>query len=110
MLAPPRCVVLSLEEFRILPHSTITVPTVIQYQANYSGVPLATLLEKINAPLGKEFHHEALTSYLVAPGPTATPLFCLSLKRILSSWWPDIGRGCSRRQTVGTPSLPARCV
>jgi hypothetical protein len=34
----------------------------------YSGVLLATLLEKVNAPIGKELRGEAMTSYLIATG------------------------------------------
>lgn len=34
----------------------------------YSGVPLSTLLEKVNAPLGKELHGEAMALYLIATG------------------------------------------
>jgi hypothetical protein len=34
----------------------------------YSGVALATLLAKVNAPLGKELHGEAMTSYVVGSG------------------------------------------
>jgi hypothetical protein len=34
----------------------------------YSGVPLATLLQKVNAPLGKELHGGAMTSFVVATG------------------------------------------
>jgi hypothetical protein len=34
----------------------------------YSGVPLAALLAKLNAPLGKDLHKEALAAYLIATG------------------------------------------
>jgi hypothetical protein len=62
-------VALSPAEFRALPHLTITVHNGHTNAAEtYSGVPLATLLEKVNAPLGKELHGEAMTSYVVATG------------------------------------------
>jgi hypothetical protein len=62
-------VALSPADFRALPHTTITVHN-SHTDANetYSGVLLATLLAKVNAPLGKDFHEEALTSYLIATG------------------------------------------
>ena len=61
--------VFSPADFRALPHVTITVRnTHTNADETYSGVPLATLLEKVNAPLGKELHGEAMTSYLVATG------------------------------------------
>jgi hypothetical protein len=62
-------VVLSPAEFRALPHITITVHNShTNADETYSGVPLATLLAKMNAPLGKELHGEAMTSYVVATG------------------------------------------
>ncbi|MGB6027292.1 MAG: hypothetical protein WA899_12645 [Candidatus Sulfotelmatobacter sp.] len=62
-------VVLSPADFRALPHITITVHNGHTNAAEtYSGAPLATLLEKVNAPLGKELHGEAMTRYVVATG------------------------------------------
>jgi hypothetical protein len=62
-------VVLSPADFRALPQVTITVHNGhTKATETYSGVPLATLLEKVNAPLGKELHGEAMTSYVVATG------------------------------------------
>jgi hypothetical protein len=62
-------VVLSPADFRALPHVTITAHNShTNATETYSGVPLATLLEKVNAPLGKELHGEAMTSYVVATG------------------------------------------
>lgn len=56
-------------DFHALPHVTITVHNGhTNASETYSGVPLATLLAKVNAPLGKELHGEAMTSYLVATG------------------------------------------
>jgi hypothetical protein len=64
---PP--VVLSPTDFHALPHITITVHNShTNATETYSGIPLATLLEKVNAPLGKELHGDAMTSYLVATG------------------------------------------
>ena len=62
-------VVLSPAEFRALPHVTITVHNGhSNADETYSGVALATLLAKVNAPLGQELHKEALTRFLVASG------------------------------------------
>lgn len=56
-------------DFHALPHVTITVHNShTNTSETYSGVPLATLLAKVNAPLGKELHGQAMTSYLVAAG------------------------------------------
>jgi len=60
---------LSLADFRLLPHiSAVVHNSHTNSSETYSGVPLATLLAKIKAPLGKELHGEAMTSYLVATG------------------------------------------
>jgi hypothetical protein len=62
-------VVLSPADFRALPHITITVHNGHTNAAEtYSGVSRATLLQKVNVPLGKELHGEAMTSYVVATG------------------------------------------
>ncbi|MGA8502147.1 MAG: hypothetical protein WB683_11400 [Candidatus Sulfotelmatobacter sp.] len=62
-------VVLSPADFHALPHITVTVHNSHTNAAEaYSGVPLAALLVKVNAPLGKELHGEAMTSYLIATG------------------------------------------
>jgi hypothetical protein len=62
-------VVFSPADLRALPHVSITVHNGHTNAAEtYSGVPLATLLAQVNAPLGKELHGEAMTSYLIATG------------------------------------------
>jgi hypothetical protein len=62
-------VLLSPAGFRALPHVTITVHNShTNATETYSGVPLATLLAQVNAPLGKELHGEAMTSFVVATG------------------------------------------
>ncbi len=62
-------VVLSPADFHALPHVTITVHNShADASETYSGVPLSTLLEKVNAPLGKELRGEAMSSYVVATG------------------------------------------
>jgi hypothetical protein len=62
-------VALSLADFHLLPHVTITVHNGhTNASETYSGVPLATLLAKLDAPLGKELHGEAMTSYVTATG------------------------------------------
>jgi hypothetical protein len=62
-------VALSPADFSALPHITITVHNShTNADESYSGVPLATLLTMVNAPLGEKFHKEALASYLRASG------------------------------------------
>jgi hypothetical protein len=62
-------VVLSPADFHALPHITITVHNShTNADETYSGVPLATLLAKVNAPLGKELRGAAMTSIVVATG------------------------------------------
>ncbi len=60
---------LSPADFRALPHIAITVHNShTKADETYSGVPLATLLAKLNAPVGDGFRKEALTTYLIASG------------------------------------------
>jgi hypothetical protein len=62
-------VVLSLPDFHLLPHITVTVHNShTNASETYSGVPLAALLAKVNAPLDKGLHGEAMTSYVMATG------------------------------------------
>lgn len=62
-------VALSPAEFHALPHVAAMVHNPhTDKDETYSGVPLATLLAMINAPIGKELHGEALATYLVATG------------------------------------------
>ncbi len=60
---------LSPTDFRGLPHITITVHNGhANADETYSGVPLATLLQKIGAALGNELRGHAMTSYVIAAG------------------------------------------
>lgn len=62
-------VALSPADFHALPHVSITVHNGhSDTNETYSGVPLATLLEKVSAPTGKELRGDAMASYLVATG------------------------------------------
>jgi hypothetical protein len=62
-------VALSQADFRALPHISITVHNShTNADESYSGVPLATLLAMVDAPIGKELHNEGFTSYLIASG------------------------------------------
>ena len=62
-------VTVSVADFHALPHITITVHNGHTNAAeSYSGVALATLLGKVNAPTGKELRGEAMTCYLIATG------------------------------------------
>ncbi|MGA9391635.1 MAG: hypothetical protein WBV69_14440 [Candidatus Sulfotelmatobacter sp.] len=62
-------VTFSPAEFRALPRVSLTVHNGhTDASETYSGVPLATLLAKVNAPLGKELRGGAMTSYVIATG------------------------------------------
>lgn len=62
-------VVLSPADFKALPHISITVHNAhSNTDETYSGVPLADLLAKVNAPLGKELRGIALTHPILATG------------------------------------------
>lgn len=56
-------------EFHALPHVALTVHNShTDTNETYSGVPLASLLAKIDAPTGNELRGDAMASYLVATG------------------------------------------
>lgn len=60
---------LSLTEFRALPHVDVKVHNGhTNADETYSGVPLAVLLGKVDAPLGEKLRGKALTNYVVATG------------------------------------------
>ena len=60
---------LSLAEFRALPHVDVKVHNGhTNTDETYSGVPLAVLLAKVDAPLGEKLRGNALTNYVVATG------------------------------------------
>jgi hypothetical protein len=62
-------VVLLPVEFHAFPHITIKVHNSHKdVDENYSGVPLATLLAKVNAPVGKQLQKEAFMNYIIAVG------------------------------------------
>jgi len=59
----------SVAEFQALPHITIAVHNAhADADETYSGVPLAALLAKLDAPLGEHLRGKALASYIVASG------------------------------------------
>ena len=60
---------LSLQQLKALPHTTVTVHNPqTNADETYSGVRVADLLTPLGAPLGKELHGIALTTYVVATG------------------------------------------
>ena len=62
-------VILSPADFRALPHVEAKVHNShSDKDETFSGVPLATLLAKANAPVGKELRKEAYTVYVIASG------------------------------------------
>jgi hypothetical protein len=65
-LAP---VILSPADFAAIPHVTLTVHNAhSNADETYSGVTLATLLAKVNAPLGSALRGKEMTRYVVASG------------------------------------------
>lgn len=62
-------VILSGADFRALPHVTVKVRNGHgNTNETYSGVPLATLLAKVGAPLGNEFRGPKMITCVVATG------------------------------------------
>jgi hypothetical protein len=62
-------VALTQAEFQALAHVTVKVHNGhSNVDETYSGVPLATLLAMVNAPMGKELHGESLAVYVIATG------------------------------------------
>jgi hypothetical protein len=60
---------LSLADFHALPHISITVHNGhTNAEESYSGVPLANLLGRINAPMGNLLRGDAMATYVVATG------------------------------------------
>jgi hypothetical protein len=60
---------LSPGDFHALPHVTITAHNGhTNASETYSGVPLSTLLAKIEAPMGSNLRGKAMTTYLIATG------------------------------------------
>jgi hypothetical protein len=62
-------VAISLVDFRAMPHVTMTVRNAhTDADETYSGVPLAVLLAKVDAPLGEKLRGKALANCIVASG------------------------------------------
>lgn len=60
---------LSAADLKALPHMSVTVHNPhTNAEETYSGVRLADLLTKMNAPLGNDLHGVALANYIVAAG------------------------------------------
>ena len=60
---------LSLAQFRALPHVDVKVHNGhTDTDETYSGVPLAALLAKVDAPLGENLRGKALNNYVIATG------------------------------------------
>lgn len=110
-------------EFRALPHTTITVHNShSNAEETYSGVPLADLMTKFGAPLGKELHGSALALYILATGSDGYAVV-LSLAEIDPSFHPgDVmvadgmdGKALDAKSgpfklVVSQDKRPARCV
>jgi hypothetical protein len=70
---------LSPDDFRTLPHITIKVHNSdTNADESYSGVPLATLLVMVNAPIGTQLQKEELTSYVVASSSDESAVLSLA--------------------------------
>lgn len=64
-----RPVAVTPEEFRALPHITVKVHNGHSgADESYSGVLLAALLAKVNAPMGRELRGESMNCFVVATG------------------------------------------
>ena len=60
---------ISIADLKAMPHIAVTVHNPhTNADESYSGVRLADLLAKMNAPLGSELHGEAVANYVVATG------------------------------------------
>ena len=62
----PATVVLKAEELAQMPRATVSVKEEGGGKAEYQGVPLAALLERAGAPLGKQLRGKALSTYVLA--------------------------------------------
>ncbi len=64
-----KTVTFSRADFRALAHVSLTVHNGhTGTTETYSGVPVAVLLEKVDAPLGKRLRGEAMRTFVVATG------------------------------------------
>jgi hypothetical protein len=62
-------IALSTADFSVLPHVSVSAHNShTNASENYSGVSLAALLAKINAPMGKDLRGDAMKTYVVATG------------------------------------------
>jgi hypothetical protein len=79
---------LSLSDLKALPHTNVTVHNPhAKADENYSGVRLADLLLKLNAPLGSDLRGAALANYVVATGSDGYKVV-LALSEIDPSFHP----------------------
>jgi len=60
---------LSLADIAMLPHQTVRVTTEKGEAAEYEGVPVAEILQKAGAPLGKDLHGRNMALGVVAGAP-----------------------------------------
>lgn len=64
--AGPQTATLSVADFHNLPHTTVKMAKEhTKEEESYSGVPLATLLEKVGLPQADRLHGKVLANYLV---------------------------------------------
>jgi hypothetical protein len=123
--APPyhEDVSLKAADLKALPHTTITVHNShSNADETYSGVPLADLLAKFGAPLGKDLRGKSLALYIVATGSDGYQVV-LSLAEVDPSFHPgDVvvadsmaGKPLDAKSgpfklVVSEDKRPARCV
>ncbi len=110
-------------DFKSFPHTTVTIHNAhSNADETYSGVPLAEILARYGAPLGKELRGIALTSYLVATGSDGYQV-ALSLAEIDPTFHPGTvlvadslngqpldAKSGSYKLVVSEDKRPARCV
>ncbi len=62
-------VTLKLADLKAMPHTTVKFHNAhTNTDETYSGIRVADLLARVNTPLGKDLHREALESYVTATG------------------------------------------
>ena len=84
----PEKMILSIADIKSLPHTTLTVHNVhTDADETYSGVPLISLLAKLNGPIGKELNGMDFAGYVIA---TATDRYVaiLSIAEIDPTFHP----------------------
>jgi hypothetical protein len=85
-----------------LPHETVSVMNAhLKKTGNYSGVPLAAILDTMGLPFVKANEHTLLHSYWVAEGTDGYQVVVSPMRRCLRCTWT---RCCSRTAATASRS------